>query len=230
MAFKKCSCITQLIECLNDLTNNFDNKIQTDAIYFDFAKAFDTVPHKRLILKLQQAGTHGLVLEWIRSFLENRRQRVILGNTVSSWRTVTSGVPQGSILGPVLFLIYVNDLPDIVHSTAKMFADDTKVYRQIQNWKDAQELQDLIKLASWSKQWLLDFNAIKCMVMSIRNSLKYTYTLNGHVLNSEESQRDLGVTKSNDLKPHLHITKSVNKANNAEVWSKDVSQGLPLPS
>ena len=124
-----------------------------DAIYLDFAKAFDTVPHKRLILKLQQAGIRGLVLDWIRSFLGNSRQRVILRNGVSSLRMVTSGVPQGSIRGPVLFLIYVNDLSDIVHSTAKIFADATKIYRQIQTGEDAQELQDdLTKLATWSKQ------------------------------------------------------------------------------
>ena len=187
---------------------NYQLWVISKYMYIDFAKAFGIVPHKRLILKLQQAGIRGLVLDWIRSFLANKRQRVILRNGVSSWRTITSGVPQGSILGPVLFLIYVNDLPDLVNSTAKMFADDTKVYWQIQNREDAQELQDdLTKLATWSKQWLLDFNATKCIVMSIRNSLKHTYTLNGHVLNSEDSQRDLGVTISNDLKPHLHITK-----------------------
>ena len=128
---ERCSCITPLLKCLNDWT---DNKIQTDAIYLDFAKAFDIVPHKRIILKLHQAGIRGLVLDWIRPFLANRRQWVILRNGISSCRTVTSGAPQCFILGPVLFLIYVNDLPDIVHPTVDIFTDDTGKNFKTTSW------------------------------------------------------------------------------------------------
>ena len=110
-----CSCITQLIECLNDWTDSFDNKLGTDAIYLDLAKAFDTVPHNTLKLTLRNAGIHGNVLRWIVSFLTNRRQKVVLPGGSPSWKNVTSGVPQGSILGPILFLVYVNDLPDCVN-------------------------------------------------------------------------------------------------------------------
>jgi hypothetical protein len=135
-----CSCITQLIECLNDWTDSFDNKLGTDAIYLDFAKAFDTVPHNRLKLKLRNAGIRGNVLGWIVSFLNNRRQKVVLPGGSSSWMNVTSGVPQGSILGPILFLLYVNDLPDCVNSTAKLFADDTKLYREIIDPDDCHQI------------------------------------------------------------------------------------------
>ena len=125
----RCSCISQLLECLNDWTDQYDKNISTDVIYLDFAKAFDTVPHKRLIHKLRAYGIRGKVLHWIRNFLGHRRQKVVLQNGCSSWKDVISGVPQGSILGPILFLLYVNDIPSIVSSTAKMFPDDTKLYR-----------------------------------------------------------------------------------------------------
>ena len=152
-------------------------------MYLDFAKAFDTVPHTRLLRKLHNIGIRGAVHAWISSFLSNRRQRVILRNGTSKWARVTSGVPQGSILGPVLFLLYVNDLPDTVTATAKMFADDTKVYRRIQTRSDCQELQnDLNRLAAWSKQWLLNFNATKCVALRIRNAVKYVYTLTEHII------------------------------------------------
>jgi hypothetical protein len=111
------------------MSERLDNKLGTDAIYLDFANAFDTVPHNRLKLKLRNAGIRGNVLRWIVSFLNNRRQKVVLPGGSSSWMNVTSGVPQGSILGPILFLLYVNDLPDCVNSTAKLFADDTKLYQ-----------------------------------------------------------------------------------------------------
>ena len=124
----RCSCISQLLECLNDWTNNYDQSTGTDVIYLNFAKAFDTVPHKRLIHKLRAYGIKGKVLNWIQSFLSHRRQKVVLRNGCSNWEDVISGVPQGSILGPILFLLYVNNIPSIVASTAKMFADDTKLY------------------------------------------------------------------------------------------------------
>ena len=209
-----CSCVTQLLECLHDWTLNFNDFIQTDIIYLDFAKAFDTVPHERLLLKLKNCGIRGKCLNWIRAFLSSRRQRVIMRNGISSWQRVKSGVPQGSILGPLLFLIYVNDMPDVVASTAKMFADDTKVYRKIKVFQDCHDLQDdLNNLSAWSAKWLLGFNETKCVALKIRRSIEYMYTLNGHILESVDTQKDLGVLISSDLKPSEHISSIVKKAN-----------------
>ena len=120
-----CSCITQLLDCLFDWCTNFDHKYETHIVYLDFAKAFDTVPHTRLLHKLKQAGVRGKVHRWIEGFLRGRRQRVVLRNGISGWQRVTSGVPQGSILGPLLFLVYANDIPGIISSMVKLFADDT---------------------------------------------------------------------------------------------------------
>ena len=101
--------------------------------YMDFMKAFDKVPHRRLIIKLHNHGIQGKLLDWIRSILENRQQPVVINGQYSTWSNVTSGIPQGSVLGPLLFVIYINDLPDTVLSQVFLFADDTKMYRQIQD-------------------------------------------------------------------------------------------------
>ena len=210
----KCSCITQLLSCLNDWTESFDKHIQTDVIYMDFAKAFDSVPHKRLLLKLKRVGIRGKMLNWIEGFLSSRRQRVVLQNGVSSWVDVISGVPQGSILGPLLFLIYVNDIPGLCISTTKLFADDTKLYREIKSTDDCKILQeDLNSLSVWSETWLLKFNAGKCVVLKIKKKIKYKYSLNGVYLQEVANQRDLGVIISNDLSPRTHIIEIVKKAN-----------------
>ena len=208
-----CSCITQLLECLFDWTNNFDERVQTDIVYLDFAKAFDTVPHNRLIHKLQQAGIRGKLLYWIRGFLSGRKQRVILRNGRSNWLNVTSGVPQGSILGPLLFILYVNDIPDSISTTVKMFADDTKIYQHVKEAKDCEKLQqDLNALSAWSMSWLLNFNASKCVVVSIRNNIPYNYTLNEVCLEHVEQQKDLGILISNDLNPRRHIAEITKKS------------------
>ena len=100
-----------------------------DAIYLNFAKAFDTVPHQRLLVKLAGYGIGSKVLQWIAAFLEGRCQCVLVNGSKSSWSPVTSGIPQGSILGPVLFVCYINDMPDVIDSPVHMFADDTKIFR-----------------------------------------------------------------------------------------------------
>ena len=124
------SCETQLVSLIQDLSLNFDNDIQTDLISMDFAKDFDTVPHCRLLYELQWYGIQGKVHSWIANFLSDRSQTVILGGAQSSSISVTSGVPQGTVLGPILFLIYINDLPDCIkHSTIRLFADDCIIYR-----------------------------------------------------------------------------------------------------
>jgi len=211
---KSSSCVTQLIECLNDWTESYDQKIETDIIYLDFAKAFDSVPHQRLIQKIRSTGVRGNLLRWIQAWLTDRRQRVVLPGASSSWKPVYSGVPQGSILGPVLFLLYVNDIPQQVHSTVKMFADDTKLYRTVNSLDDCEKLQeDLNSLAAWANHWLLRFNEKKCTVLKIRQSIDYTFSLNGVTLQQDTEQKDLGITISQTLKPDLHIANIVKKAN-----------------
>ena len=210
----RCSCVSQLLECLNDWTENHDNSTGTDVIYLDFAKAFDTVPHKRLIHKLRAYGIRGKVLIWVKNFLSNRRQKVVLRNGFSAWEDVISGVPQGSILGPILFLLYVNDIPSIVSSTAKMFADDTKLYCPIKTQEDCTNLQsDLNRLSVWSKEWLLKFNESKCVVLRIKKSLEYVYSLNGFPLQDVHHQKDLGVIISSNLLPQNHIQTIIKKSN-----------------
>ena len=124
------SCVTQLLAVLDSWTLALDEGGNIDTIYLDFAKAFDTVPHQRLLTKLRGYGIEGRILTWIEAFLTDRRQRVVVNDSRSSWADVTSGIPQGSVLGPMLFIIYINDMPTSVLSSIYLFADDAKVYVQ----------------------------------------------------------------------------------------------------
>ena len=121
------------------LTYNVSRKLPVNVLFLDFAKAFDKVPHRRLLQKLESYGIEGNVLNWIKAFLLNRSQRVILGNTSSTWVKVTSGVPQGSVLGPTLFIIFINDLPEHISSEnlCKMYADDTKIQSVVKTTEDS---------------------------------------------------------------------------------------------
>ena len=142
----KRSCTSQLLMVLEDWTRAIQRNSYSDVIYLDFSKAFDTVPHKQLLHKLLSYGVQGSLFMWITSFLSNRFQRVAVNNSYSDWKPVTSGVPQGSILGPLLFAIYVNDMPSVVSSKLFKFADDTKLYRTISSPLDIQTLQNDLDL------------------------------------------------------------------------------------
>ena len=147
------SCCTQLLHALNDWALSLDERLSTDVVYFDFSKAFDSIPHTRLLLKLQAYGINGQLLSWFKSFLTGRRQCVKINGVLSSWVQVSSGVPQGSILGPLLFSLYVNELPSLVSSQLLMFADDIKLYRTIRSSEDCLVLQnDINILLDWSKR------------------------------------------------------------------------------
>ena len=131
---KGSSCCTQLLEVIHDWADILKENKPIDVIYLDYRKAFDSVPYERLLVKLRAHGIRGKVglLQWIKNFLKDRELRVVINGVSSNAASVTSEILQGSVLGPILFLIYVNDLPDIATSTVKLFADDTKIYRKIQ--------------------------------------------------------------------------------------------------
>ena len=136
------SCLTQLLEYLYELENALDDGDSIDTVYLDCSKAFDTVPYHHLLAKLQAAGIDGKVANWIEAFLTDRKQRVCIRGVSSCWRDVRSGVPQGSVMGPTLFLVYINDLLDGLNSEGKLFADDAKIYRRIKDIADNEQLQE----------------------------------------------------------------------------------------
>ena len=146
------SCLTNLLCFLEEITKWVDDRSPVDVVYLDFQKAFDKVPHKKLLLKLKAHGND--VFNWIEKWLTHRKQRVIIDGEISNWKSVLSWVPQGSVLGPILFLIYINDLEDDISSKVLKFADDTKVFRKVTNDTYKQSLQhDLDKLDNWSEKW-----------------------------------------------------------------------------
>ena len=130
------SCLTNLLCFLEEITKWVDDRSPVDVVYLDFQKAFDKVPHQRLLLKLNAHGIGKEVINWIEKWLTHRRQRVIVDGDISNWKSVLSGVPQGSVLGPILFLIYINDLEDDISSKVLKFVDDTKVFRKVTNDTD----------------------------------------------------------------------------------------------
>ena len=209
----------QLLHVLNIWTDILDQGGEIEAIYCDFMKAFDKVPHKRLIHKINKYGIKGNVLGWIKAFLSNRTQCVNIGCATSNTAPVTSGIPQGSVLGPILFVIYINDLPDIVDKDSHvfLFADDTKLFREINSPIDRKILQqDLDNLTDWSNKWLLKFHPDKCVSMIIsRNSeiREASYVMENHNLNCSNCEKDIGVFIDNTLSFERHISYAVNKAN-----------------
>jgi len=213
----KRSCDTQLLEVMEDFTKLIDNKETIDVIYLDFCKAFDSVPHERLFVKLGAYGIGGNLLGWIKSFLKSRSQRVTVGNHSSSFRCVKSGVPQGSVLGPLLFILYVNDLPDAIHSNCKLFADDTKIYSASVNFQTIQN--DVYSLFRWSDKWQLDFNKAKCKVMHIgKNNPMHSYYINlnnSETLSDVETEKDVGIVFDRFLNFDMHILAIVNKTTNS---------------
>ena len=142
-----------------------------DAIYLDFQKAFDSVPHQRLLRKVRSYCIDGKILKWIEAFLMDRQQKVIVNGTESDWARVTSGIPQGSVLGPILFIIFINDMPGETICPIKLFADDAKLFQSVQTLDDCKQIQDdLNKLHLWARKWQLNFHPKKCTVLRVGRS------------------------------------------------------------
>ena len=210
------SCMTNLIETLDDITELIDEAHPVDQIFLDFRKAFDKVDHKRLIMKLQhQMGIKDNLLEWISSFLTGRSQRVNVNGSLSSWAPVTSGVPQRSVLGPVLFVMFINDLPSVVNTNCKLFADDSKLYAKIAKEEDQRSLQeDLNACYKWAEDWMMDFHPKKSKTMHFgKNNMRYLYILGNNFINETASETDLGVLIKNDLTCSDHVVHCAKKAN-----------------
>ena len=194
----------------------------------DFSKAFDKVPHERLLLKLHYVGVRGQLLSWIRDFLTDRTQQVILEGKKSNQSHVSSGVPQGTVLGPLLFLVFINDFLDYVSSEIRLFADNALLYRPIRSQDDVTSLQkDLENLQVWEDRWFMSFNPDKCEVLRItnkrKNILETDYTIHGSTLRTADNAKYLGVTiqKSNlSWKPHINnITKRANSTLSFLRWN-----------
>ena len=208
--------VGMLVITMNDLLEAFNDKDQVDLIILDFSKAFDIVPHQKLLHKLRNYGINGKLNTWIEQFLSNREQRVLVDGEFSSYDKVLSGVPQGTVLGPLLFLCFINDLPQHVTSQLRLFADDCLLYRRIKSATDQYILQkDLEALENWAHTWGMKFNATKCYVMSIhrqQNPFTKFYQLNNHILKQVSENPYLGLIIRDDLQWSSHINKMCTKA------------------
>ena len=214
------SCVTQLLSrTLHHIGQLLDRNIQTDVLFLDFAEAFDSVDHGILLKKLKAYGISGNLYNWFTDYLRGRTQRVVVEGVASGWSPVTSGVPQGSILGPMLFLLFINDLPDVIPPTTStgLYADDTKLYTAITSRQDCDNLQEALSYVDdLSNESNINFNTSKCKALTISRR-KQPIVLNYHLGSAElirvDSEVDLGITVTSNLSWNRHITKLITKAN-----------------
>lgn len=210
------SCTTQLVEFCHDIFSSFDSGTQVDCVFLDFRKAFDVVSHSHLLHKLSYLGLPDNVLGWVRTYLSNRSQKVIINGFESEPVPVTSGVPQGSVLGPLLFLIFINDIGANVSSNLRLYADDCVLYRDINNPNDAAQLQlDLNSIVNWCNKWNMKLNVSKCHCM--RFSRKRSNTITTYLLQTEsiafsDHVKYLGLTFSSNLTWSKHTETVTMKA------------------
>jgi hypothetical protein len=168
----KRSTTLQLLQVMEVWTQALDDRNEIEVAYMDFQKAFDKVPHHRLLHKLEHYGIRNPLLIWIERYLSGRHQSVVINGSMSSWYEVHSGIPQGSVLGPILFIIFINDLPQEITSHIYLFADDTKLFKAIATPIDQEEFQkDISQVATWTERWLLPLNGDKCSVMHLGNTI-----------------------------------------------------------
>jgi hypothetical protein len=201
---------------MDKVTKIIDEGSSADIFYLDFAKAFDKVPHERLIVKLEAKGVTGKVKRWIKEWLQNRSQCVVVGGNKSENCDVESGMPQGTILGPILFTVHIDDIDIemLLADLAVKFADDTKGLKEIDSEENRDELQQVFNnLYDWSQKWGMEFNIPKCKIMHVgRNNPGYKYSIDGQELSEVDEEKDIGVIVQRNLKPGKQCEKAANLA------------------
>src|SRR5271170_3442091 len=211
------SCELQLHRVCQDIAFVLDNGEESGLVFLDFSKAFDTVPHHLLIKKLKSYGLQPDITKLISSFLSDRTQKVVVDGWTSDPVQVSSGVPQGSVIGPLLFILYINDLPDKIKSKCRLFADDSLIYRKITSEADYTALQqDLEEVLDWCNKWGMTLNLDKCEHMKVTSKRapdQNQYTLSQHTLATVSSYKYLGLQISDDLNWNKHVNTVINKAN-----------------
>lgn len=212
------SAVNQLLHLCNDFSKALDDGKEIRVVFCDISKAFDRVWHQGLIFKLRSVGITGSLLDWISDYLENRLQRVCIKGSLSSWKKIFAGVPQGSILGPLLFLIFINDIVNNIGTNIRLFADDTSLYQTVEDPVLAAILLnlDLSRIFSWAKQWLVDFHPQKTESLVItkkRDKPVHPPLYMGNTNIKEVStHKHLGLVFSNDMLWHSHIKNISDKA------------------
>ena len=198
-----------------EITKLVDDGSHVYVIYLDFQKAFDKVPHQRLILKLKSHSMGNSIINWIEQWLSDSRQRVVVDGEVSSWKSVLSGVPQGSVLGPILFLVYINDLEEGVTWKILKFADDTKLFTKTKPIGDKHNLQyDIDKLVKWSQKWQMLFDLGKCKCLHIGpGNTSMNYEMGGTILSITVKEKDLGVKMNANMKVSEQCRIAASKGN-----------------
>ena len=218
------SCLTQLIHHIDEIFSILETSNNADVIYLDFAKAFDKVDHALLLKKISQMGIHDKVLKWIEAFLTNRFQKVVINGESSSGAKVISGVPQGTVLGPLLFIIFINDIENVIkYSNIKIFADDSKLCKSVKWDKDQYELQlDLNAVIKWAHENNMELNEDKFQLLkhgNVSEMKDLPYQLpSGKSLHPSPTVKDLGITVNEDLEWRIHIHNIVKDAKMYSGW------------